>query len=176
MNKIIIIGIPGAGKTTFSVELGAMLHIPVHHLDKIFWKQNWTSLKQDEFRKVQNELMGEDRWIIDGNFTKSIDQRIILADTVIYFDFPRSIALWRTLRRYFRYFGKVRPNMGGNNVESLKWKSIKFILMYPSNDVRNLLNQHADKKIFIFRNTSDVAVFMERVKELPGVSSVEVIL
>ncbi|MCX6819671.1 MAG: AAA family ATPase [Candidatus Adlerbacteria bacterium] len=166
MNKIVLIGCPGAGKTTLARKLGAKLNIPVHHLDKYFWKENWTPTPQAEFRKIQDELMKEDRWIVDGNFTKSIDNRVTKADTVVFFDFPKTTLVWRYLKRFVQDFNKVRPDMGGDNKASFNptiiWNHITFVLKFPRNEVYTTLKEHAqDKNVVILRNTKEVATFLD---------------
>ena len=163
MQKIIIIGCPGSGKTTLATQLGAKLNISVHHLDKYFWKENWTPTPQDEFRKIQNELMSGPRWILDGNFTKSIDNRLAQADTVVFLDFPKRIILWRVFRRYLKDWGKVRPDMGGDN-EGIQWSFVKFILNYPTHEVYAVLKQQAgDKKVHVLHNPKEASNFLNRV-------------
>lgn len=164
MEKILIIGCPGAGKTTFANSLGAALHIPVHHLDKHFWKEGRKPTPQGEFRRIQNGSMREDRWILDGNFTKSIDNRIAGADTIIVFDFPRVINLWRTLKRFFQYVGSVRPDMGGGNKEALKWMHIKFIITFPRKEfLAKALLFSRDKKVIVLHSPNEASQFLERV-------------
>ncbi|MBX9906279.1 AAA family ATPase [Patescibacteria group bacterium] len=162
MNKIVIIGCPGAGKTTLARRLGAQLDIPVHHLDQYFWKENRISISQEDFLKIQKDLMAEKRWIIDGNFTKSIENRVINSDTVIFLDFSKTIILWRIFKRYIQYFGKVRPDVGGNNKEKIEWKNIKFILKYPAKDIHDVLARYTDKDIFILHNPKEVADFLKK--------------
>lgn len=166
MEKILVIGCPGAGKTTFVNKFGALLGIPVHHLDKYFWKENWKPTPQDEFRKIQNELMSESKWILDGNFTKSIDNRLVNADTVIFFDFHKSILVWRILKRFFVNLGSVRHDMGGENKESLVslFKLLKFVVGYPAKEVHAMLRPlPSDKKIIILHNSEEVAQFLENI-------------
>lgn len=162
MDKIVIIGCPGSGKSTYAKKLGQKLNIPVFHLDKLFWKNNWEHVSQDEFKRKQDEVMNQDKWILDGNFTNTIEHRVKKADTVIFFDYSKSVSLWRTFRRYFIYFGKVRPDMGGDNKEKLHWKHIKFIINYPRIEVENILKKYSSKNIIIFRNDRDALNFLSQ--------------
>lgn len=161
MKRILVIGCPGGGKTTFARALGELLGIPVHHLDKYFWKENWTPTPQNEFRQIQNRLMKDECWILEGNFKKSIDNRIAAADTIIVFDFPKIINLWRTLKRFVQYFGAVRPEMGGVNKETLKWKHLKYIITYPRKEFLESVKKLADaKNVIILRTPKEAARFL----------------
>ena len=75
MDKIIVIGCGGAGKSTFSRKLSNLLDIPVYHLDKLFWNKGWIETPQKEFNKKIKEVISKDKWIIDGNYIKTIDIR-----------------------------------------------------------------------------------------------------
>jgi adenylate kinase family enzyme len=164
MQKIIIVGCPGSGKTTLANQLGKILDIPVHHLDKIFWKEGKKASHQDEFRKLVKELMKEDKWILDGNFKRSVEDRIEKADTVILFDFPKLIIIWRVFKRFFKHFNKVRPDMGGNNKERIEWLHFKYILTYPMKEYLlkiSLLSK--DKNLFILKNPREVRVFLKNI-------------
>jgi hypothetical protein len=162
MRKVIVIGSPGAGKTTFSNTLGSKLGIPVHYLDKYFWKENWTPTPQADFLKIQDDLMSGDKWIIDGNYLKSINHRIPNADTIIFFDFPKIINLWRTFKRFFWNFGTIRLEMGGGNKEALHWKHLKFIATFPRKEVyRNIMSLAENRKVIVFSSPREVSQFLQ---------------
>jgi adenylate kinase family enzyme len=86
MKKIILIGSGGSGKSTLARKLGDKLEIDVYHLDALFWKPNWEGAPKDEQRKVQNDLVKKEEWIIDGNYGGTMDIRLNAADTVIFLD------------------------------------------------------------------------------------------
>ncbi len=98
--RIMIFGRPGSGKTTFALELGKRLHLPVFHLDKYAWQANWVERPNAEFMELQYELVQKPEWIIDGNHPWSFDVRYSKADIAIYFDYSRSVCLLRLLKRY----------------------------------------------------------------------------
>lgn len=97
--KIMIFGRPGSGKSTFALHLSRQLNVPVYHLDKIFYVNNWIERNYQEFLNMQQDLITKDHWIIDGNATKSLELRYAQADLVIYFLMPRLTCLWRILKR-----------------------------------------------------------------------------
>ncbi len=161
MKKIILIGCPGSGKTTLATKLGSKLNIPIHHLDKYFWKENRKHLTQEEFREVQDDLMATDTWILDGNFTKSIDNRIVNADTVIFLDFPKALSLFRYVKRYINHFGTVRNDMGGGNTDTLQWKFIKFVLTFPKEEIYSMIKEYSgERKVYILKNQKEVDIFL----------------
>ena len=93
--KVILIGSGGSGKSTLARQLGNKLNIKVHHLDALFWKPNWEGVPKEEQRTVQNELVKEDEWIIDGNYGGTMDIRMNAADTIIFLDIHRTICAYR---------------------------------------------------------------------------------
>lgn len=107
MQKILIIGSPGSGKSTFSFRLSEKLNIPIIHLDKLFWKSGWVSRSKEAFDKLLIEEMEKESWIIDGNYSRTLPMRLEKADTVIFFDYSRFVCLWRVLKRVITNYGKV---------------------------------------------------------------------
>ena len=104
------------------------------------------------------------RWIIDGNFTKSIGHRMTQADTIIFLDFPKHIILWRYFKRYFQHFNKVRFDVGGNNKQNMKWKHLKFVLLYPASEVYALLKEYGlGKNIIILHRPKGVNQFLHNI-------------
>ncbi len=97
MRKILVIGSGGAGKSTLSRQLGELLDIEVLHLDKFYWQAGWIEMPQPEWLKTVEELLGRDAWIMDGNYSGTLDIRIAACDTVIFLDMPRTLCLWRML-------------------------------------------------------------------------------
>lgn len=149
MNKIIVIGCPGSGKSTLSTKLGKKLNIPVHHLD------DWQHLPKDEFRKVQNELMEGEKWILDGNFTKSIDSRLGKADTALFLDFPKRTVYLRALKRYFGDPRTIIKNFSNT------WGVLKYIGNFPRNEILSILEQYKEsRKIVVLHSQKEVNIFL----------------
>ena len=99
MKKIMIFGIPGSGKSTFSALLAVLLHIPLYHLDRYFYTQRWKERAYNEFLAIQESFVEKESWIIDGNATRSLEIRFKKADVVLYFRFNRLLCLWRIFKR-----------------------------------------------------------------------------
>jgi adenylate kinase family enzyme len=85
--KIMIIGRPGSGKSTFAICLANILNIRVFHLDKYFFEKNWIERDYQEFLSSQEDMISRASWIIDGNSTKSYEMRYACADLCLYFNF-----------------------------------------------------------------------------------------
>ncbi len=89
MNRIMVIGSGGAGKSTLSRQLGEILSIDVIHLDQFYWKSGWVGTEMAEFREETEKIIRNTSWVIDGNYSPTLSSRLTYADTVIYLDFPR---------------------------------------------------------------------------------------
>ena len=100
MQRIAIIGSCGAGKSTLTRTLGKQLNLPVIHLDAYYWQPGWQESSCDRWLQIQQDLIKGDRWIIDGNYSNTINLRLSAADTVIWLNFNRYLCLWRVFKRY----------------------------------------------------------------------------
>ncbi|MBD3649091.1 MAG: hypothetical protein HUJ31_16940 [Pseudomonadales bacterium] len=139
MRRIIIIGCGGAGKSTFARRLGERLDIPVHHLDREFWKPGWIPSDRDTFLARLKELALEPAWIMDGNFGGTLDYRLSVADTVIFLDYSTITCLTGAVRRYWQWRGKSRPDMADGNSERLDRSYVMWILRYRTTSRPRLL-------------------------------------
>lgn len=164
MKRIIVVGSGGAGKTMLAIELGRRLGLPVHHLDKLNWKPGWVPTPADEWRKIQDKLVQEDSWIIDGNYGGTIDLRIAAADTVIFLDFPRLRCLWNSIKRLSRFRGRNRPDMGAGCLERFKWDYIKWIWGFGKTSrprILALLHRYSrEKKIHVLHSPREIESFL----------------
>jgi adenylate kinase family enzyme len=100
--RVVVTGIAGAGKSTFSRALSAKTGLPVIHLDVHFWKPGWAEPSEDEWREKQRSLLSGDEWIVDGNYHATLDFRLERADTVVYLDTPWWVCARRTFVRGIR--------------------------------------------------------------------------
>jgi len=163
MERIIIIGCGGAGKSTLARQLGEALGLPVVHLDKLFWRPGWVQVPQEEFDELVRREMEKDRWIMDGNFSRTIGQRLPKCDTIIYLDFSRWTCLWGVFQRILKNYGKVRPDMTDGCPERLDWDFIKFVWNFNKNNrVRNYtyLAQAKHAKHIVLKSRKEVKAFL----------------
>lgn len=103
-----------------------MLHLPVVHLDKLFWGPGWVAKSAYEFRKCVEEALAGDAWIIDGNYGNTLPMRLERCEFVIYLDLPRLSSLWGVFKRALKNRGKTRGDMGTGCPERLDWEFIKY--------------------------------------------------
>lgn len=144
MQRIQIIGCSAAGKSTVARELGEILRIEVIHLDKELWRPGCQlTPPHEEPAVVENLLKDRDRWIIDGNYTASLAQRLQAADLIVMVDFPRWLCLLRACKRIFTYFGRTRPDMGHGCPETVNVSFFRWIWRYPYDERPELLRQLA---------------------------------
>ncbi|MEQ6390466.1 topology modulation protein [Bacillaceae bacterium S4-13-58] len=129
MKRILVLGVSaGVGKSTFAQKLGEKLHIQVYHLDTLYWKPGWIEASLEEFSFKQEQIVVNDSWIIEGNYSSTYDLRIQNTDTIIYLELPLSVCLYRVIKRSIQYQGKTRPDMTVGCKEKIDYKFLKFIL------------------------------------------------
>src|SRR5947209_5630928 len=101
MEKIVIMGSSGAGKTTLAKELGPILKIKkVIHLDRLFWQRGWKGKTRDTRIDILQGLVREKQWIIEGNYFSVSELHLNEADTIIFLDTSPLCCLWRLMKRH----------------------------------------------------------------------------
>jgi len=101
-HRVIVTGMPGSGKSTFSKALSSRTGLPLIHLDLHYWKPAWVRPSDDEWRMEQRGLLAGDAWIADGNYQETLDLRLERADTVVVLATPWWLCSWRALVRGVR--------------------------------------------------------------------------
>ena len=167
MQRVMIIGNCGAGKTHLSLALAQKTGLPVVHLDKLKWHGDWQALSSEEFDLILEEELKKSRWIIDGNYNRTIEWRMKYADTVIYLDFSTLACLYGVTMRVLSNYGKTRPDMGGNCPERFDMEFMRFVWEYRKKrrkPVLEMLAHAEDKQVIILKNRREVNRFL---KSLP---------
>lgn len=166
MKKVLVIGCPGSGKTTLSIKLADKLALPLVHLDTLFWRDNRKQTSRDEFDELLMKELVKPRWIIDGNFSRTIPTRLKYCDTIIYLDFPRLVCLRSVLKRCLVSYGKSRPDMGGNCPEKVDFTFLKSVWQFnrtQRNKTYSLLKEQHDTKIIILHSRKQVKEFLRSI-------------
>lgn len=167
MKKIVIIGSGGSGKSTLARKLGERLGIPVYHLDQLFWKPNWIGVPREEQVRIQNELVLEEEWICDGNYSGTMAIRLQAADTVVFLDLPRTLCAYRAFKRSIQYRNRTRPDMGEGCEERISLEFYKWIWEYPKKKrpaiLKKLSELESEKEIYILSSSKEVDAFLDEV-------------
>ena len=168
MERIIIIGCGGAGKSTLARKLGEMLDIPVVHLDKLFWKPGWVETTAEEFDALLAMELAKDHWIMDGNFNRNMPERIKRCDTIIYLDFSRFACLTGMLKRIITTYGTVRPDMGEGCPERIDLDFLKWVWNFNKNKRESyykMLNEAENVETIVLKNRRAVKLFLKSLKQ-----------
>ncbi len=160
MKKAIVIGCPGSGKTTFAEKLADRTNLPLFYLDAIWHKPDRTHISREEYDARLTEILALDSWIIDGNYSRTIESRISACDTVFLFDLPTEVCLQGALSR----LGKKRYDIPWTDTE-LDPKLKKEIEEFGGKNlpaIYALLEKHRDKNIIIFKSREEADTFLSK--------------
>lgn len=158
MKKIMVIGCPGSGKSTLSRKLHNITEIPLYHLDMMFWNEDKTTVEKSVFLKRLSEVLTKDSWIIDGNFSSTMEQRMNECDTVIFLDYPTGICLDGVEKRR----GKPRGDIPWIETEEDEefTEFIKTFNVSRKPAILALLDKYKEKNILIFKSREEADRFL----------------
>lgn len=131
MKRVLIVGSPGAGKSTLAVALADRTGLPLYHLDQLYWQPGWVEPDGDQWRATLERVLAQPCWIIDGNYGGTLDARLARADTVIDLDVPSWRCLARVIGRIRVNRGQVRADMGAGCNERFDWRFLLYIARFP---------------------------------------------
>ena len=163
MQKVIIIGCPGAGKSTFARWLRNQTGLPLHYLDMLWHKPDKTNITREEFDVALEGIMKKDQWIIDGNYGRTLEMRLSECDTVFLLDLPVEVCLSGAMAR----IGKKREDMPWVEAQMdeefrewiLKFSEIELPHIYA------MLDKYKDKHIVIFKSREEIDRYRESWEE-----------
>lgn len=139
MNRILIIGSGGSGKSTLAKQLGSLLQLPVVHMDAHFWNPGWVPKPNEEWDELVRQYTAQEQWIMDGNYSRTMEFRIKRAEVIIYLDLPRLLCMYRIVKRRLMYHNRTRPDMNEGCPEKLDWAFVKWVWNYKSRSRQSTL-------------------------------------
>ena len=161
MKRVIIIGCPGAGKSTFARKLAARTGLPLYYLDMIWHRADRTVIGREEFDKRLDKIVKDDECIIDGNYARTLPIRLTHCDTVFFFDIPLELCIEGAKSR----LGKDRVDMPWVDDE-MDPEFLQWIIDFPR-DVVPEIEQHLsnfDKTIIRFHSRVEADNYIESLK------------
>ena len=164
MKRIIVIGCAGAGKTTFSEKLRDATGLPLFYLDAIWHRPDKTHIPRDEFDERLGEILAKEEWIIDGNYSRTVERRMAACDTVFLLDFPTEVCLDGATAR----IGKKRVDMPWidteldpvikSEIESFGTKNLPVIY--------ELIEKYGEgREMIIFKSRADADEFILNISK-----------
>ena len=163
MKKVIVIGCPGSGKSTFSKALHKITDIPLFHLDMIFWNVDKTTVEKTVFLDRLLKIVQKDEWIIDGNYASTMELRMQACDTIVFLDYPLDVCLNGIKERK----GKPRSDLPWIEPDEDDVEFLEFIKNYNSQSrpkVMELLDRFSHKDVIIFSNRTQAEDFLFKIQ------------
>lgn len=171
MERVIIIGGNGSGKTTMAAQLAKITKLPLCHLDTLYWLDNWRVREREDFLALLKSELEKPKWILDGNMKRTLDLRLNYCDTVIYLDFPGIVCFFGVIKRVLKYHGRSRPDMGSNCIEKFDTRSLKFIFSTLKFNKLNrdyfyeAVSAHKNVDLIVLKSRRQVKKFLEDLRQ-----------
>ncbi len=160
MKKIIVIGCPGSGKSTFARTLHKATSIPLIHLDLLNWNADRTNVPRPVFLQRLADAMAGEEWIIDGNYGSTMELRMQACDTVFFLDLPTEVCVAGIRARK----GMPRPDMPCVLSEEDDEAFAEFIRRYNTDSrpkVMELLERYSNKEIVVFHSREEMDDYLK---------------
>ncbi|MBB4040809.1 adenylate kinase family enzyme [Microvirga flocculans] len=160
MQRILVIGSPGAGKSTLASRIAGRLDLPLIHLDREYFGPGWTMPTKPEWRERVATLAARPSWVMDGNYASTFDIRVPRATAIVWLDLPRwrcaAGVLWRVAENY----GRARADLGPDCVERFDWSFMRWIWDYPRRmrpkTARMLERLRSDQRVYVLKSRSEI--------------------
>jgi len=160
-----VVGCCGSGKSSFSKKLHAINGIEIIHLDKHYWKPDWTESDPDEWNEKVKQLARKPSWIMDGNYGGTMDLRLKKADTIFFLDYSSLQCLYRITKRTLQYYGTTRPDMTEGCNERFDFEFFHYVAIFNLKKRQGLIKKlqiyGTEKNLHILKSDRAQANFLE---------------
>ena len=158
--KILVIGCPGSGKSTFSRALAEQTGLPLYHLDMLYWNADKTTVSRDIFDERLQEILQKDAWIIDGNYARTMEKRLQFCDTVFFLDLSTEVCLESIRAR----IGKPRSDMPWVETEEDTefMEYVSAFLKEQRPNILTLLQKYSHLNIVVFHSREEVDAYLKK--------------
>ena len=160
--KILVIGCPGSGKSTFARALRDLTGLPLTHLDMLYWNADQTTVSREIFDERLQRVLERDAWIIDGNYSRTMEKRLQNCDTVFFLDLPTQVCL-----------SSVRGRIGTKRSD-LPWieteedaEFMEYIRAFSTEQrpgILSLLQKYPNVNVVTFHSREEVDAYLEKQK------------
>ncbi|MCH4014985.1 MAG: adenylate kinase [Solobacterium sp.] len=157
--KAIVIGCPGAGKSTFARKLRDQSSLPIYYLDMIWHQPDRTALSREIFDRKVDEILGREEWIIDGCYVSTLEKRMAACEAVFLLDYPIEMCLDGASKR----IGKKREDMPWVE-EEMDEEFRQWIVDFPKRDrpvILALLQKYSTKENHIFQERAEADRYLK---------------
>lgn len=163
MLKVIVIGCPGGGKSTFARRLKKITNLPLYHLDMLWHKPDKTNISKEEFDLKLEKILKNDKWIIDGNYQRTLEKRLKECDTVFLMDIPVEDCILGAKSR----IGKKRKDLPYVE-EKFDEEFHQSIIDFPKiklPEIYRLLNKYQENKnVVIFKSRKEAENYLKMLE------------
>ncbi|HZN31566.1 MAG TPA: AAA family ATPase [Xanthobacteraceae bacterium] len=133
MQRILVIGSSGTGKSTLARKIAPKLGLPVIHLDQEYWQPGWVATEPAAWKARVERLVAREAWVMDGNYSGTFAIRVPRADAIVWLDLPRHIYFPRAVWRIVQSYGRVRPDLAPGCPEKVDLEFLfKWVWTYPT--------------------------------------------
>lgn len=165
MKRVLIIGSPGAGKTTFARKLADKTGLSLVHLDYYYHQKKFDYYNdRAAWRKRVKGMITKDQWIIDGNYGDTFDIRFARADLIIFMECSRTKAVYRVLKRHITQHGKRRTEMPPEWEEKFERGFLKYVWCFNKKELPKMyeeLKNHKKKAVVILKSSKQTQKYLE---------------
>ncbi|HMM88458.1 DNA topology modulation protein [Bradyrhizobium sp.] len=169
MQRVLVMGSSGSGKSTFARRLSGIAGLPFVSLDALYWKPGWVASDNAEFGHRVAEVARQPQWVMDGNFMRhgAGELRRQSSDTVIWFDLPRRTCMLGITKRIFTTYGEVRPEMAEGCPEKIDFEFFRYVWTYRQAQRPKLLDYfsglRADQQLVCFTERAQADDYLRQI-------------